>query len=172
MSDISTLKKATVPTPLLILLAVVTAGLYLYVWMYRTSQTIEKVTGAKVLSERFLISYLTLGGMGGLVLTLVTNYAPLAVVYPDSVSVYVAFALVISYSMSLAATLLAIAWCFHVRRALRAYTLVQHHFELRMNRVWSVLFIFYHVNYCLNDLPTAKQKHDKKQRSENDTVAY
>ncbi|MGF0240816.1 hypothetical protein ACQR3P_16330 [Rhodococcus sp. IEGM1300] len=50
------------------------------------------------------------------------------------------------------------------RKLPTAYTLTEHHFEIRMNRVFSVLFTFLHINYCINALPRAKQKHEKKIR--------
>jgi hypothetical protein len=147
MSDISTLKeKNNLKTFHFILLTALTMGLYTNVWLYKTAVAVEDLTGIKTLSTRFMIGYLTLFGFGS-VLSNTTDAADMAV----------------GFLLALAAYLLSLAWCFRVRRALRAYALTEHNFELRMNRIYSVLFTFYHVNYCINALPRDKQKHhDKK----------
>ncbi|MNR49551.1 hypothetical protein D3C85_1689450 [compost metagenome] len=58
--------------------------------------------------------------------------------------------------------LLAVVWCFRVRRALRIYTMTKHGFEPRINRAFSVLFTFYHINYCINALARDKNKNERK----------
>lgn len=147
MSDISTLKKQNnLKTFHLILLTVLTMGLYLSVWMYKTASTVEEVTRIKTLSTTFLIGYLTLCGIGGVLSST-----------PDLM------AKTLGFSLTLIAYIVSIAWCFRVRRALRAYALTEHNFEFRVNRIFTVLFTLYHVNYCINALPRDKQKHhDKK----------
>jgi hypothetical protein len=149
MSDISTLKeKNNLKTFHFILLTALTMGLYPNVWLYKTAVAVEDLTGIKTLSTRFMIGYLTLCGIGG-----VLSSTP-----------------VFGFSLALAVWLLSLAWCFRVRRALRAYALTEHNFELRMNRVYSVLFTFFHINYCINSLPRDKQKHQDKKPSTSHSV--
>jgi hypothetical protein len=154
MSDISTLKeKNNLKTFHLILLAVVTMGLYLNIWMYKTAAAVEDVTRIKTMSTTFLIVYLGMCGIAGLFSTI-----------QNLTFVGLGFLLIV------VAWFVSLAWCFRVRRALRAYTLTEHNFEFRMNRFYSVLFTFYHVNYCINALPRDKQKHEDKKPSTSHSV--
>ncbi|MDR6948105.1 hypothetical protein J2Y39_002710 [Pseudomonas sp. 2957] len=149
MSDISTLKeKNNLKTLHFILLTVVTMGLYSVVWLHKTTTVVEEVTQIKTLSQTGLVVYLALCGIGGIFFT---------VSDPRFIAT--------GYAMTVIAQLIAIAWCFRVRRALRAYTLTKHNFEPRMNRLYSVLFTFYHINYCINDMARAKHKHDQKRQT-------
>lgn len=155
MSDISTLKeKNNLKTLHFILLTVVTMGLYSVVWLHKTTTVVEEVTQIKTLSQTGLVVYLALCGIGGIFFT---------VSDPRFIAT--------GYAMTVIAQLIAIAWCFRVRRALRAYTLTKHNFEQRMNRLYSVLFAFYHINYCINDMARAKHKHDQKRQTPQESVA-
>lgn len=146
MSDISTLKnKNNMKTFHLVLLTLVTLGLYPIVWLYKTATIVEEVTRIKTLGFTFLVVYLSTGGIGGVLLSI-----------PDGV------VMAMGLILTLVNWLLAIAWCFRVRRALRAYALDEHQLELGMNRVFSVLFTFYHVNYCINDMQRALQKRQRR----------
>ncbi|MEB0044996.1 MULTISPECIES: DUF4234 domain-containing protein [unclassified Pseudomonas] len=141
MFDISSLKdKNNLTTLNLFLLVILTAGLYLIVWMYRTGTAIEEVTKIKIVSSSFFISYLALMGIGGLLVDLGTQ----DIVMLGSI-------------MLLTSTILGLVWCFRARDALREYTQNEHDFELLMNWVCTLFFSFYYVNYCINDLPEAKQ---------------
>lgn len=150
MSDISTLKeKIDTGTLSLFLLAIVTFGLYSYVWLYKVSMAVEEVTHIKVMSKTFLVG----------LLALITWGAFLAFVVGILVQGFVLLWYVTVW-------LVAFTWCLRVRRALRAYALAEYHFEPKINRVFSALFTFYHVNYCINALPRDKQKHEDKKRRE------
>jgi hypothetical protein len=148
MSDISTLKdKINTRTFPLFLLGILTGGLYLNVWMYKTFTALEEVTHIKTISPALFVFYLiSISSIG--YLGLVPHYYAL-----DLIGVL----LILCF-------LLSILWCFRVRRVLRAYALAEHNFELRMNLVYIVLFTFYYVNYCINALPRDKQKHEEKKR--------
>ena len=154
MSDISTLKeKNNIKTFHFILLTLITLGLYPIVWLYKTATLVEEVTRIKTLSQTSLVVYLAFCGIGGILFTI-----------PDFTFIAA------GYALTVIAQLIAIAWCFRVRRALRAYTLTEHSFELRMNRLYSVLFAFYHINYCINDMARAKHKHDQKRQTPTGSV--
>ncbi|MBV6822373.1 hypothetical protein [Pseudomonas sp. PD9R] len=154
MSDISTLKeKINTKTFHLFLLCIVTLGLYPLIWLYKASTAVEETTHIKVMSMTFLIGYLVLLGVGCVVAMFVSLFIP---------------GLVLLWNVSI--LLVQIVWCFRVRRAIRAYTLTEHNFEPRINRVFSVLFTFYHINYCINALPNDKQKHERKQQLTDNSV--
>lgn len=149
MSDISTLKeKNNLKTLHFILLTLITMGLYPLVWLYKTATVVEEVTQIKTLSHAGLVAYLVFCGIGGIFFAIPHLWF-----------------IATGYAVTVVAQLIAIAWCFRVRRALRAYTLTQHNFELRMNRLYSVLFGFCHINYCINDMARAKHKHDRKRQT-------
>lgn len=154
MSDISTLKeKNNTQTFHLLLLAVVTGGIYLHIWLYRTFNTLEEVTRIKTMSSTFFISYLVIIGTLGH-LSLVND--PVAQM--------------LSGVLMLIISALSIIWSFRARRVLKAYALAEHNFELRMNGVYTVLFTYYYINYCINDLPRAKQEHEDKQNEEHPPI--
>lgn len=155
MSDISTLKeKINIKTLPFILLSLVTAGLYSYIWLYKTSTAVEEVTQIKVMSTTFLIWYLVFMGMGGVLVQLVGPFTP-----------------VLGLIWYVTVWSITVVWCLRVRSALRMYTLTQHDFEPRINRVFSVLFTFAHVNYCINALPRDKQKHEDKKRLKDEAIS-
>ncbi|MDD0999127.1 hypothetical protein M5G20_25115 [Pseudomonas sp. TNT2022 ID1044] len=146
MSDISTLKeKIDTNTFYLVLLTIVTAGAYMYIWLYKASTAIEEVTHIKVMSKGFLIGYL------------------ITVTWVYVAALFISL-LIPGLSLLWAVTvwLLAVVWCFRVRRALRIYTMTKHGFEPRINRAFSVLFTFYHINYCINALARDKNKNERK----------
>lgn len=146
MSDISTLQeKINLRTFSFILLNSVTFGLYSNIWLYKTSNAVEEVTHVKVMSPTFLIGYLALVGVGGILINVAGKFAPVVLLIWNAL-----------------VWLVAALWCFRVRNALRRYTLTEHNFAPRINRVVSVLFTFYHVNYCINSLAREKQKHREK----------
>lgn len=154
MSDISTLKeKINLKTFHFLLLVTLSAGLYAYYWIYKTLTAIEDVTRIKTMSQAYLMCFLILSGMGGALLNI--DHPTFQLVG----SAMIICTLVLNYN-----------WLFRVRRALMAYALAEHNFELRMNLVYTVLFSYYYVNYCINDLPKAKQKHQDKQRLDQDSV--
>jgi hypothetical protein len=148
MSDISTLKdKINTRTFPLFLLGILTGGLYLNVWMYKTFTALEEVTHIKTISPALFVFYLSCLGAIGTLGSIPHEYA-----------------LAVAGAVFILVTLLSMLWCFRVRRVLRAYTLAVHNFELRMNLVYTGLFAFYYVNYCINALPRDKQKHEAKKR--------
>ncbi|BFT61482.1 DUF4234 domain-containing protein [Pseudomonas moorei] len=154
MSDISTLKeKINTKTFHLFLLSLVTWGLYSYIWLYKTSTAIEEVTRIKVMSTSFLVGYLTFISMGAFLVPLVAPFAHWLTVF-----------------WSVAIWLITVNWCFRVRTALRTYALTEHNFAPRINRIFSVLFTFYHVNYCINALASDKQKHEDKKRAKQQAI--
>ena len=154
MSEISTLKeKINTKTFHLILLLIVTLGLYSFVWLYKVSAAVEETTHIKIMSTSFLVGYLVLVSIGGVLAVIVGLIIP---------------GLALLWNISI--LLVQVVWCFRVRRAIRAYTLTEHNFEPRINRVFSVLLTFYHINYCINALPRDKQKHERKKQQADDFV--
>lgn len=154
MSDISTLKeKINTKTFHLVLLGLLTGGLYLNIWMYKTFTALEDVTRIKTMNPAFFVGYLALIGIIGYVSVVPHLYA-----------------LVLTGILLLLLTALTLLWCFRVRRVLKAYALAEHNFELRMNLVYTGLFTFYYINYCINALPSDKQKHQDKTRAKHEAI--
>jgi hypothetical protein len=152
MSDISTLKeKIDTNTFYLCLLTIMTFGIYLYIWLYKASTAIEEVTHIRVMSKAFLIGYLIC----------VTWVSWFVLIISSFISPFIPG---LNLLWTVTVWMIAVFWCFRVRRALRAYTLTEHNFEPRINRVFSVLFAFYHINYCINALTRDKQKYERKKQ--------
>ena len=118
MSDISTLKeKINTKTFTLLLLGLLSGGLYINVWMYKTFTALEEVTHIKTMSPALFAFYLIIMGFIG----------TLGPVPHDDASVLIGVLFILYL-------LLTLLWCFRVRRVLKAYALAEHNFELRMNR--------------------------------------
>lgn len=100
--------------------------------MYKTITALEEVTHIKTMSPALFAVYLIIIGSIGTLSSVPHDYA-LALIG-------VLFILYL---------LLTLLWCFRVRRVLRAYALAEHNFELRMNLVYTGLFTFYYINYCI-----------------------
>jgi hypothetical protein len=103
--------------------------------MYKTFTALEDVTRIKTMNPAFFVGYLALIGIIGYVSVVPHLYA-----------------LVLTGILLLLLTALTLLWCFRVRRVLKAYALAEHNFELRMNLVYTGLFTFYYINYCINAL--------------------
>lgn len=154
MSDISTLKeKINIKTFHFLLLSMLTLGLYSYVWLYKVSTAVEEVTRTKVMTETYLVGFLTLSGLGTLLIVIPVAYAE-----------------ELSHLWNVTTLLVSLVWCFRVRRAIRAYALAEYNFEPPMNRVYTVLFVFCHINYCINALPDDKKKHERGQQPTDRSV--
>jgi len=142
MSDISALKERNnIKTLHLFLLMLITMGLYSIVWIHKTQASIEEITKIKTMSFSYFIWYLALLGIG----SFAQGLGNLDVILLGNV-------------LLVASGLLVIIWVFRARGALRTYALAEHNFELRMNVFYTLLFLDYYVNYCINDLPAAKEK--------------
>ncbi|MDL2286011.1 DUF4234 domain-containing protein [Desulfococcaceae bacterium OttesenSCG-928-F15] len=145
MSDINELKDTVnLKTPYFVLFSIITCGIYLILWLQRNYPVIDRITGQKTADAKYIL-WLAIG----LGCTLVLAEPP------DNFILFLIVAL-----LQLNYWILTIFWSFKARSALQAYALVTHKIDLRMNVVWTFLFHFFYINYCINDLAEVKRKQD------------
>lgn len=142
MSSITELKdNINTKTLNLLLLTVVTAGIYAIVWMFINTPKLEKVTSKKIADNTFLIWLAVFAGLGG------------ALVGTGEESLDV-----ISGLFTIASWVLYIIWAFRAKNALQEYALTEHKVDLRLNGIYTFFLTIYYINYCVNDLPEDKRK--------------
>jgi hypothetical protein len=143
MSTITELKdKIDTKTVNLLLLAIATAGIYPILWLYENYKVIDKITKIKTADDTYIIWIAVCAGLSS---ALVGNGDKNL----DAIAGILYIALVVLY----------IVWAFRAKKALQEYALTEHKIDLRMNSFYTVLFSFYYINYCINDLPEAERKH-------------
>lgn len=144
MSSITELKdRVNTKTLTLVLLTMVTGGIYPILWMYRNSPTISSITQKQVVDDSFVIWLAVCVGLSGAL----TGSGEQGLDIVASI-------------LAIASGVLYIVWGFKARSSLQTYALHEHKLDLRMNGFYTFLFNVYYVNYCINDLPEAKRKQD------------
>ncbi|WP_291330144.1 DUF4234 domain-containing protein [Desulfovibrio sp. UCD-KL4C] len=141
MNDINELKNIiNTKTLNFLLLTVVTLGIYPLMWIHRNHKVISKITKISIFKDSYTIIMAVCVGLesfSGLDIQI-----DLLLIIPEVVLgvFYVMFAL-------------------NARKALQAYALNKYNFKLKMNYFYTIIFSTYYINYCINDLPNALNKH-------------
>lgn len=139
----------------LVLLSLVTNGIYSLMWLYKHQDTIMQETGQRF-SSRTLIIWMAVCAGVSVLLRLTFPVQTDGYGYDNSAAdVMQGVAMLIS----LAWCVLTIVWAFKARAALRQYALTTFRFDLRMNAFYTVIFNVFYIMYCINDLPQALAKH-------------
>lgn len=143
MSSITELKdQINTKTINLVLLAIVTAGIYPILWLYENYKIIDKETKMRTADNTYIIWIAVCAGLSGL-------FSGTGEEIMD----------VIIGILTIASMVLYIVWAFRAKKALQEYALNDHKIDLRMNGFYTFLFTIYYINYCINDLPEAQRKH-------------
>ena len=144
MAVITELKDAlNTKTVHLVLLSIVTAGIYPLMWMYQNTAVIERITKGQIADRTFIIWLAICAGLGG------------AFSGTESVGINL-----IGGMLSIASWVLYIVWAFKAKSALQEYALTEHRLDLRLNWFYTLLFTVYYINYCANDLSEDKRRQD------------
>jgi len=144
MQNISDLKDAiNTKTIDLVLLTIVTAGIYPLMWMFKNQGIINKITNKEFSGDKFIIWIAVCAGLS----------MTLQFTGEDALDV-------ISQLLSLASSILFIVWAFKAKSALQEYALNTHKIDFRMKVFYTLIFNVYYINYCFNDLPESKRKQD------------
>lgn len=145
MSNIEELKNETnIGTGKMVLLTLATAGLFPLLWLWRHQPAIDRITGAKTANDTYLLWLVGCFGYAGL----------LAGTPADEVSVVSVLVLL----LQIAYAVLYIVWAFKAKTALQDYAARAHGLDLRMNAFYTLIFSYFYINYCINDLPEAKKR--------------
>lgn len=142
MSTINELKdKIDTKTLNMVLLSAATAGLYLFLWVYRSNLILSETTKNRVVDNTYIIWLAVCLGMGG------------ALSGTDSVLLNA-----IAMILLLASNVMYIVWAFKAKNALSEYALSEHKIDLRMNAFYTFFLNVFYINYCVNDLPEEQRK--------------
>lgn len=124
-----------ISTGILVLLQIVTLGIYPLVWLARRKHAANAIVGDELVSETFMVTIIVLTALS--LLLIPTGFSSL---------------------FSLAVGIMWIVWSFKARRILQTYAATQCQTALRMNSLYTFFFTVFYVNYCINDLPHITQR--------------
>lgn len=125
-----------------ILLSVVTFGLYPLMWLYRNLHVINNITRSKITSDSFVVWIAVCAGMNTLIITM------------NDLSL-----MPLSWIFSGITAIMYTVWGFKARKVLQDYARNEFQFELKIKTIYLLLFPVPYINYCINDLPEAFEKH-------------
>ncbi len=143
MSEITEIKdEIDTKTLNLVLLTIVTAGLYLFLWLYRSNLIISGTTKVRLGDNTYIVWLAVCLGLSG-------AFAGTGEEAMD----------ILSGILVIATNVLYIVWAFKAKKALSEYALTEHKVDLRMNAFYTFFFSAFYINYCVNDLPEEQIKH-------------
>lgn len=153
MSSINELKEAaTISTTKHVVLCILTGGFFSLMWLYRLVPEFNRITKSNVATNGLLYS-------SAICLWLTWLFLPKSINL-DNILITLALLLVAMLISSIYFALIAIV-VFQMRSALQIYARKEFAIELKINPFYTFLFLFFHINYCINDLP----KQIKQQQS-------
>ncbi|WP_305845464.1 DUF4234 domain-containing protein [Photobacterium leiognathi] len=152
--NIKDLKNVTnIGTFKLLVLSLITGGIYLLMWLYRNHTKLNEILGEKIVSDKFII------GLG-----VALYLCGIATDTENPVTLIISIIAVICYCV------MYIMWAFKMRKALQHYAVTQYHFKLKMNAFYTFIFTIYYINYCINDFETAYNEHLSFTNKNNDHI--
>lgn len=164
MSDIDNVgKKLNTTTLQLVLLTLVTAGIYPVIWLYKASKLIESETQQVIIHPYYyigvslLLGWSLLLGDAQLVMTMGAGFYGFSVILSKL------------YFISL------IIWAFKAKSVLQIYYLKAYGLDIKPNAFYTLIFSTYYINFLINAMPEIKERSDlvqqaylKKKPSEHD----
>jgi hypothetical protein len=142
MSAINEIKdKIDTKTLNLVLLTIVTAGIYLFLWLYRSNQIISDTTKVRLVDNTYIVWLAVCLGLSG-------AFAGTGEEVMD----------VLSGMLVIATNVLYIVWSFKAKKVISEYALTEHKIDLRMNAFYTFFLSAFYINYCINDLPEEQRK--------------
>lgn len=136
MNDASALKnQLQLSTGMLVLLQLITLGIYPVIWLYKHMKVVNEIVGAEMISEMFLTVQIILT-----ILNLICLFSGFGGLF------------------GLIAGIIWIVWAFKARTILVNYAAKQLNVDLRTNGVWVFFFTLFYINYCINDLPNVASR--------------
>ncbi len=130
-------ERVNLKTGKLLLLAMATAGVYLFVYMFDVMREFKSVTGKTISSKATVIWFAACSSWSG----------------AFTGSGIEGFDIVAGILVIVAAGFY-FAWVFAARSALQSFAACEHQITLKMNVFYTIFFGQYYINYCINDLDT------------------
>ncbi|MFT0212524.1 hypothetical protein VQ643_07875 [Pseudomonas sp. F1_0610] len=147
MSSATVLKeKANISTSKHLILCILTGGFFSLMWLYRLLPEFNRITNSKISSDGILY-------FSAISAWFTWVFIPKSINF-DNIIITLVLLLIALLISSIYFALITIL-VFQMRAALQEYAKKEFSIELKINPIYTFLFIFFHINYCINDL--AKQ---------------
>ena len=134
-------EKINTKTSRLFWLTVFTGGIYPILWLFAKYPKMDEITSIRTADDSFIISIAVCFGFGGFL----------------SHSEFGLFSAAGTFLL-FGAFFLYVFWSFKARSALQDYAHVNFGIDLKMNKIFTVVFNVFYINYCINQLPEEQQK--------------
>ncbi|MFY3772419.1 MAG: DUF4234 domain-containing protein [Pseudomonadota bacterium] len=147
MPDFDSLsKKLNTPTLQFVLLTLLTAGLYPFIWLYKTSQLIESETQQQAIHPYYYLALLALCGW-----ELLLGDAWIVASVGEGIYEF-------SSVLSKICMILLIVWSFKAKRLLQIYYLKNYGIDIKPNTFYTLIFGVYYINFLINSLADIQER--------------
>ncbi|CAI1543816.1 DUF4234 domain-containing protein [Serratia fonticola] len=149
MENINTLKDS-INTKVLnfVLLTVATGGIYPMMWLYLNQNKLTEELKNNFVANDYPLWLAVVTGFGWLLVDVSIAMSDTETMLDHTATL-----------LSVASTIMIIAWAFKAKSALQVYALNEFKFELKMNPFYTFIFNIYYIVYCINDMESELQKH-------------
>ncbi|MDO6613664.1 hypothetical protein Q4601_18950 [Shewanella sp. 1_MG-2023] len=134
-------EKINTKTSRLFWLTVFTGGIYPIIWLFAKYPKMDEITSIRTADDSFIIAIAVCFGFGGVLSH--SDFGLMSAI--GSLLLFGAF-------------FLYVFWSFRARAALQDYAHVNFGIDLKMNKILTVVFNIFYINYCINQLPEEQQK--------------
>ncbi len=117
----------------LVLLSLLTLGIYNAMWLFKNNSVIEDILEDKVLDHKFIIVLAALMGWSSF-LSAETDFATVGAL------------------LSMLSGVVYIIWAFKAKRLIQNMMLNDYKIDYSMNSIYTFFFNIYYINYCINEL--------------------
>ncbi|WP_394496025.1 hypothetical protein [Shewanella sp. ENK2] len=134
-------EKINTKTSRLFWLTVFTGGIYPILWLFAKYPKMDDITSIRTADDSFVITIAVCFGLGG-----VLTHSDMGLFgFVGNMMLLIAFGLYVF-------------WSFRARAAIQDYAHVNFDIDYKMNKLFTVIFNIFYINYCINQLPEEQQK--------------
>ncbi|GAD80806.1 DUF4234 domain-containing protein [Vibrio ezurae] len=131
--------KVNTKTLTLVLLSVLTLGVYNAMWLFKNNSVIEDILEDKIFDYKIIIVLAAMIGWSSF-LSSETDFSTLASL------------------LSLLSGIVYIVWAFKAKKSIQKMMLNDHKIDYSMNSFYTFLFNIYYINFCINELEEEIEK--------------
>lgn len=147
----------------MVLLTLLTLGIYLIIWLVKNSQIIGKTTQTILPSPTYIlwiaICHAWMWGSYAFNLLMLLFYARYYFI-PQGSEFLLMLSTFTCLITLLAYPILLIIWSFKAKKAIQEYVLQQLKIDMPLSNLYLVLFHLFYINYCINQIPEVVRKHE------------
>lgn len=136
-------------TGMMLLLGSVTMGAYFLIWLLERYKIFNNIAKTTIIERSIIVWIAVLIGVSGLLASMATN------INSGGLSL-------VSSLIGLSAFIIYIVMSFRIAKAMDLFYLERFGISLSFNKVYLVIFNFYYINYCINELAEIEQKENIK----------